>query len=249
MDRIPLDRLCDIVRTHGRSVIDEPAKCAALLHDHCSEYRREASVLVGALREGIPAAILESETRRVPVTAESLIQQLRQGAGFSTEAAEWAVDAWSIALGVALQPENPNPVTPAEPLPLKPPPLPSARPRAQVDAERWIDWGWKAGLISAGFTIVWAFFLAALGVSELEPPPWLFVESLQNCAAIVGLSVGVRQRSRAAAILLLAYHVLGVLLTWNLLPDEGLFFVHKLLLLPFIFFYARAIHATFVLTI
>src|SRR5262250_2154922 len=97
MDSVPLDRLREIVRTHGRSVIAEPARCAALLHDHCSEYRREASVLVGALREGIPAAILESETRRVPATAESLIHQLHQGAGFSSEAAKWAVNAWSTA--------------------------------------------------------------------------------------------------------------------------------------------------------
>jgi hypothetical protein len=274
VETIPADKLREIIRLHGRDLIGEPARCAALLRDHCSEYRRETSVLIRALNEGIPATIVESEFGSPGLTSESLVRRLHENAGFSGEAAQWAVESWSKALGIRLENQPPSPPTPPPvppPLPsqqalpytapVAPMSMPSALPPSPVlsynpnlqgvphnlqaesgDAERSIHWAWIAGLVSACYSLL--VFLFTSGASL---PPWVFLSVVEGGVATVGLAFGVLQKNRASAILLLTHQVLGLLIAWMEFPTSGWFLLHKLLLLPFLYFYGRAIQATFIL--
>ncbi|MGI9106503.1 MAG: right-handed parallel beta-helix repeat-containing protein [Pyrinomonadaceae bacterium] len=101
MNDLPRQKLCEIVRRHGRSVIERPRRCEGLLRDYCGPYRREVSVLVMALEEHVAADLLAVHAGMPrAVLFAKLISRLSDNLALSENAARWAVNSWALALGV-----------------------------------------------------------------------------------------------------------------------------------------------------
>jgi hypothetical protein len=94
------DTLHRLIQHYGASVIDDPRRCMGMLNDLCPHDRREVHILSSALREGIPAALLATQTHSSPILLVSrLAKKLEEQLGMSEPAARWAVESWAVALG------------------------------------------------------------------------------------------------------------------------------------------------------
>jgi LppX_LprAFG lipoprotein len=113
MNDIPRQKLREIIAAYGTSVLDEPRRVEGLLRDLCGEYRAEISVLVGALRERVPNDLLSSAgAMPTQVMSAQLAKRLRDDLALSGEAANWGVESWVLALGLAV-PTSPSSALPA----------------------------------------------------------------------------------------------------------------------------------------
>jgi len=101
---IPREKLKELVAKNGESLLQDPDRCEGLLKDHCGSHRREISALVGALEERVPLELTSSwQSKMTPEAMRArLVQRLEENRGLAPEVANWAVDAWSYALGVGL---------------------------------------------------------------------------------------------------------------------------------------------------
>src|SRR5579863_8082867 len=101
---IPREKLKELVLKNGDSLLQDPDRCEGLLKDHCGSHRREISALVGALEERVPMELKSSwQTAMTPEAMRArLVQRLEENRGLAPDVANWAVDAWSYALGVGL---------------------------------------------------------------------------------------------------------------------------------------------------
>src|SRR5262249_6308807 len=92
--------------TYGRSLCDDPQRCAGLLSDFCGQHRREIHVLVNALKERVAVDMLSSSASSLPpaVLLTRLTKRLQDNLGMAEDAAQWAVDSWALALGVIASP-------------------------------------------------------------------------------------------------------------------------------------------------
>jgi hypothetical protein len=104
VSEIPREKLKSLVDKNGESLLQDVDRCEGLLKDHCSGYRREISALVGALEERVPLELKSSwQTAMTPEAMRArLVQRLEENRGLAPDVANWAVDAWSYALGVGL---------------------------------------------------------------------------------------------------------------------------------------------------
>jgi len=100
MDNLPRQKLCEMIATYGRSLVDDPRRCEALLRDLCWEHRREVNVLVSALKARVVADLLASSTNMPrDVLLGRLTKRLHDDLAMSEDAARWAVESWAQALG------------------------------------------------------------------------------------------------------------------------------------------------------
>lgn len=101
---IPREKLKELVQKNGDGLLQDPDRCEGLLKDHCGSHRREISALVGALEERVPMELKSSwQTAMTPEAMRArLVQRLEENRGLAPDVANWAVDAWSYALGVGL---------------------------------------------------------------------------------------------------------------------------------------------------
>jgi hypothetical protein len=101
MNDLPQDQLNQLLSTHGQQLPEDPQRCEALLRDTFPSYPREVSLLVNALKQGVPQELLSSHNK-IPfeVTRSRLTHKLTENLFVQDQAAEWVVDAWSEALGV-----------------------------------------------------------------------------------------------------------------------------------------------------
>jgi hypothetical protein len=101
MNDLPQDQLNQLLSTHGQQLPEDPQRCEALLRDTFPSYPREVSLLVNALKQGVPQELLSSHNK-IPfeVTRSRLSHKLAENLFVQDQAAEWVVDAWSEALGV-----------------------------------------------------------------------------------------------------------------------------------------------------
>ncbi|MEJ7576861.1 MAG: pectinesterase family protein [Pyrinomonadaceae bacterium] len=101
MNNVVRQQLCEIVRRHGRAIIDEPRRLEGLLRDYCAGQRREIAVLVNAVEERVAADLLQSNvgTPRAVLFAR-LAGRLHDSLAMSEDAARWAVASWALALKV-----------------------------------------------------------------------------------------------------------------------------------------------------
>jgi hypothetical protein len=103
MNDAPRQKLREIVRQHGRVIIENPRRCENLLRDYCGAYRREISVLTMALEEHAVADLLAASAgSAVPqkVILARLAQRLCDNLALSETAARWSIESWAWALGV-----------------------------------------------------------------------------------------------------------------------------------------------------
>ena len=101
---VPREKLQQIIEKNGEEILQDYDRVEGLLRDHCGTYRREISALVGALDGRVPLELKSSwQTAMTPEAMRArLVQRLEDNRGLAPEVSEWAVDAWSFALGVGL---------------------------------------------------------------------------------------------------------------------------------------------------
>jgi hypothetical protein len=93
--------LAELIAKHGKTLSDDPRKTEGLLRDLCGDQRREISVLVGAMRERVPADLQASQGGTpMPMVVGRLGKRLEDNLGLAEDAARWAVESWGLALGV-----------------------------------------------------------------------------------------------------------------------------------------------------
>ena len=96
MHPLPRRILRQLLTDYGPALLNEPARVDALLADLSGPYHCERFLLFHALRERISIA-----NWPVAVWLGSCSQRLQKRYCFSAEAAAWAVESWSLALGIA----------------------------------------------------------------------------------------------------------------------------------------------------
>src|SRR5215510_13255519 len=100
MDATPRQKLRELITTYGHTVLDDPGRCEGLLRDVCGQYRREITVLVSALKEGVGTELLTaSEGVPIEVLLARQTQRLQDDLGLTADAGRWAVESWALALG------------------------------------------------------------------------------------------------------------------------------------------------------
>ena len=103
MDDAVLVPLREIVSEGGPEICRNAQRVEALLRDLAGGHRREIAVLVGAVREGVPAELLTyRDVSLPPMMGEQFARKLRDNLGLADEPARWAVDAWATVLGVTM---------------------------------------------------------------------------------------------------------------------------------------------------
>jgi formylglycine-generating enzyme required for sulfatase activity len=136
------DILQQILQRYGTSVLEEPSRFASILNDlRMGEGKREANLLLTALREGIPDRLAGAgpATPMTPLIGQ-LAQRLVDDVGLADETALWAVESWALALGLRF--ERQVVVTPpvVVPKPVAPAPPRAADPRSRLLASiRWCE--------------------------------------------------------------------------------------------------------------
>lgn len=106
-----------LLAEQGAAILDDPRRFEALLRDLSGERRREAHLLVSALRERVPADLsAPSDDLPRSLLIARLGQRLHDNLGIADTFARWAVVSWALALGAiteweadALESETPTP--------------------------------------------------------------------------------------------------------------------------------------------
>lgn len=95
------DTLCRMLATYGADVVADVRRCEGLLRDLCPQDKREVHVLLGALREHVPAELAAPALRRGALGAIGrLARRLEDNLALAAGPARWAVESWALALGV-----------------------------------------------------------------------------------------------------------------------------------------------------
>jgi serine/threonine-protein kinase len=133
--------LQQILQRYGTSVLEEPARFASILNDlRMGEGKREANLLLLALREGVPDRLANAGTG-TPMTplVGQLAHRLADDNGLTDDAATWAVESWALAFGLRF--ERQAVVAPVvAPRPVAPAPPPANDPRSRLLASiRWCE--------------------------------------------------------------------------------------------------------------
>lgn len=102
MDNLPRKKLAELVGRFGRDIATDARRCEAILRDLCPECKREIFILVSAAKESVPAELLGSSSGLPKeVLLSRLSKRLHENLGVAENLARWAVESWSLALGVA----------------------------------------------------------------------------------------------------------------------------------------------------
>jgi hypothetical protein len=89
-----------LMSQHGRSILDDPRRCEALMRDLCPESRREILLLVRAISERVPADLLGSRGGMpIQMFLAQLTKRLEDNLALSPDASRWTVESWALALG------------------------------------------------------------------------------------------------------------------------------------------------------
>jgi hypothetical protein len=106
------EALRQIIDQYGPAMAEDPRRVRALLRDMAGEHRAEVAALVAAAEEGVGAALLQSSQGLTPETVQRLTHKLRENRALTEEASQWAVAAWSHALGMDDEPAPQGLTTP-----------------------------------------------------------------------------------------------------------------------------------------
>ena len=95
-----LASLCAVINMHGRTILDEPDKVAALLEEMSQgDYQKERNALMVALKDKIPQELLKPQKGFTWVsTSTRLKKQLKEKHGMSDDLAGWVIETWAKAL-------------------------------------------------------------------------------------------------------------------------------------------------------
>ena len=106
MSDVPRSALRDIIAKHGTDVCSDARRCEGLLKDRCGAYRREINILVNALEERVPLDLLAAgNSLPRELLLARLAKRLEEHLALTEDAANWAVESWALALGIASETE------------------------------------------------------------------------------------------------------------------------------------------------
>jgi hypothetical protein len=108
MEQAVSDELAEIMRAHGRELLDEPRRLEGLLRECLPHSRREVAALLAALRARIPTRLcrLPPNSKVSEILASNYAARLREEHALESESARWAVSAWANALGLSMSAHN-----------------------------------------------------------------------------------------------------------------------------------------------
>jgi hypothetical protein len=224
MDDAKVVALKELLKNHGTELFEQPQRCEGLLKDTPLS-APEVAAMMGALREGVPQALL---ARTEPVisaaTIAKLADRVSEARALKYEAAYQGVELWAVTLGrdfVKAAPPQPAPppIPPSggyQPAPATPP-VPSGPPKSWFNlviapwnpvvsldqAKALTTTGVVALAIIAALSLLATAALGAIGV--------IFALVYAACA------VGTFFKSRVAAGVGLAFYVGNLLFA---LADE-----------------------------
>lgn len=101
IDNIPREKLCEIVKTYGETIIENPKRLRAILKDLClGNNTREINVIMSSLEEKIPQDILKTNNT-VPfnILLPQLKKRLSENTYYSDDLVTWSIYTWALALG------------------------------------------------------------------------------------------------------------------------------------------------------
>ncbi|TRV47309.1 MAG: hypothetical protein EWV53_01420 [Microcystis panniformis Mp_MB_F_20051200_S9] len=259
MNDLPRQKLKEIIIQYGRSLCDEPQRCEGLLRDLCGQYQKEIAVLVGALKERVPADLLASQNSTPAVVfLARLTKKLQDNLGLTEEAARWAVESWALALGVISEADT-APVDSSSPPPQVPPqyrqenvnqiPVTSNNssslpnnivPRKETDtaaenilglkkANNQIKPAWITGTILGVINLLVTLFLNN---------PYVFIDVVLYFV----LSFGIYKKSRICAVIMLGYYIASRIFFWEVLKGNPLVLIVSI---AFIYFLWQGVQGTF----
>ncbi len=135
------NNLAAILRQHGKAVANDAVSLQTLLRTEAAQYPREIGMLVNASRAGIPQDIANAGNALQDLRPR-MVEKLINEQAFPADVAEWAVEMWVSALGMAddgAPAVAAAPVAPAPPMAPQPPapstpPAPSIQPMAPAPA-------------------------------------------------------------------------------------------------------------------
>ena len=96
-----------LLTDYGPALLEDPARVHALLADLSGSSFRERFLLVHALQEHIPAELLVQHLDDTD-QLQQLSQRFQRRYGFSSEAARWAIESWSLTLKAARSGQDPS---------------------------------------------------------------------------------------------------------------------------------------------
>jgi parallel beta helix pectate lyase-like protein/RNA polymerase alpha subunit len=92
-------RLCELIAEHGPSLLQEPKRFEGLIRDRCGS---ASSILIHTMKQQIPSDLLgTSSSDPSPAVIGRLSRRLQGDFAMKAKEANWAVETWAIALGVA----------------------------------------------------------------------------------------------------------------------------------------------------
>jgi len=106
MNNLPRQMLRRILTKYGNEICSDARRCESLLNDLCGSYRREINVLVNAINERVPLDLLAANSSMPhELLLTKLERRLEEQTAVTTDAAQWAVESWALALGAATEAE------------------------------------------------------------------------------------------------------------------------------------------------
>ena len=94
--------LCDLIERHGRELVREPKRLEGMLNDACAgQHRGARRVLVDAVQERVVEELLAlGPSEQMEVVTRRARQRLIENLAIAPDAAQWAIQAWAVALHV-----------------------------------------------------------------------------------------------------------------------------------------------------
>jgi len=101
MDNRARQELKEIINKHGPSVCDDSTRCEGFIRDYLGGFKKEAQLLINAMKEGIARDLLHPPANTTPnMLLPMLTKRLEDSLFITTDASNWAVESWAEALGM-----------------------------------------------------------------------------------------------------------------------------------------------------
>lgn len=101
MNNLPRTKIQELMVQSGRPLLDNPSRLEGILNDTCGHCKTEIFLLVSALKEQVPQALLNSKNGMpMQFILSQQVDKLHLNRGFQRTAAQWAVESWAMALGL-----------------------------------------------------------------------------------------------------------------------------------------------------
>lgn len=121
--------LLRLIRDYGIDLAHDTQRLSALFKDYAQgQFKREIFLCVQAAREGVVIDLLNNQHLPLDALSARLVNQLQEDCGFDSQAAQWAIESWLVALGLTSKISRKKPVNLTPVAPIVPAPTPVSKP-------------------------------------------------------------------------------------------------------------------------